>query len=102
MSPAECDRDPDFPRIAQRFTTENAERCIAVLVLVTLVMVFQIATIRAGHSWGDDFAQYIQQARNWADGRPFAATGYIHNPDFPAIGPVMYPPLFPMLLAPVI
>jgi hypothetical protein len=56
---------------------------------------------RPGHPWGDDFAQYLMHARNLAEGRPYAATGYIYNPHYPQIGPPAYPPGTPVLLAPV-
>src|ERR1043166_7636509 len=70
--------------------------------LAVVVGVFYLATIRAGHHWGDDFAQYIQQARNIAAGEPNASTGYIYNPHNPVVGPRAYPPGFPLLLAPVV
>lgn len=44
---------------------------------------------------------YIHHAQNIADGRPYADTGYIYNPAVPVYGPRMYPPVFPLLLAPV-
>ncbi|NMC22082.1 MAG: hypothetical protein GYA33_16870, partial [Thermogutta sp.] len=54
-----------------------------------------------GHSWGDDFAQYILHARNLAEGRPYARTEYIYNPDYPMLGPPVYPPGTSLLLAPI-
>jgi len=60
-----------------------------------------LTTLRAGQPWGDDFAMYILQARDIAEGHWFGPTGYIYNPHLPKIGPPSYPPLFPMLLAPV-
>src|SRR2546422_796036 len=70
--------------------------------IAVLVGLFYLATIRTGHDWGDDFALYIQHARNIGAGAPYAATGYIYNPHNPAIGPRTYPPGFPLLLAPVV
>jgi len=70
--------------------------------LAVSVLLFHGATLRTGHVWGDDFAQYIQQAMNFAHGRPAGETGYIYNPQFPEIGPRAYPPLFPLFLAPVV
>ena len=67
-----------------------------------LVGLCYLVTIRAGHRWGDDFAQYILHARNIASGAPYAETGYIYNPHNPAIGPRTYPPGFPLLLAPLV
>jgi len=70
--------------------------------IAVLVGLFYLATIRAGHDWGDDFALYIQHARNIAAHIPYSETGYIYNPHNPAIGPRAYPPGFPLLLAPVV
>ncbi|HEY3219262.1 MAG TPA: glycosyltransferase family 39 protein [Gemmatimonadales bacterium] len=70
--------------------------------ITVLVGLFYLATIRAGHDWGDDFALYIHHARNIAARAPYAETGYIYNPHNPAIGPRIYPPGLPLLLAPVV
>lgn len=62
---------------------------------------FYVLTLRAGHDWGDDFAMYLLHARNLVEGRPYAATGYVYNPAEPHLGPPAYPPVFPLLLAPL-
>lgn len=69
----------------------------------TLILVcgLLLATIRPGHYWGDDFAQYLQHAKNIAQGRPYAQTGYLYNPLNPVVGPRSYPPMFSIVLAPV-
>lgn len=72
----------------------------ALLGVVALVGLFQASTIRAGHDWGDDFAVYIQHARNIAQGVDYRSTRFIYNPAFP-IQPPAYPPVLPLLLAPV-
>lgn len=59
----------------------------------------QLLSLRAGHDWGDDFAQYVLHARNLVEGRPYAETGYVFNPGFARLGPPTYPPLIPLLLA---
>jgi 4-amino-4-deoxy-L-arabinose transferase-like glycosyltransferase len=56
---------------------------------------------RSSHDWGDDFAQYIHQAKNIVQGIPQSQTGYIFNPENKDIGPKAYPVGFPMFLAPV-
>jgi len=66
-----------------------------------LIGVVYLATLREGHRWGDDFALYILHAKNIVEGRPYAETGYIFNPDLRRIGPRTYPPVFPLLLAPL-
>lgn len=69
--------------------------------LVVLILgLFYGLTLRNGHPWGDDFAQYIAHARNLVLGQPYTATGILHNPAV-VLGPSAYPPLFPLLLAPL-
>ena len=68
--------------------------------LLGAVALFYTATVRPGHLWADDFAMYVHHAQNLVEGRPYAETGYIYNPRVPAYSPGMYPPVFPLLLAP--
>lgn len=70
------------------------------LLLVAVAGAFHLLTLRSGHGWGDDFAQYIMHARNLAEGRDYRELGVIRNP-FTIIGPDAYPPVTPLLLAPV-
>ena len=77
-------------------------RLICHLPLASLVGVglFYLLTLRSGHPWGDDFAQYIAHARNLAQGQPYTAIGILHNPAV-VLGPSAYPPLLPLLLVPL-
>lgn len=68
-------------------------------IFITAAFVFFVLTIKEGHDWGDDFAQYISHAKNIAEGLPYKNTGYIFNPNSWWIGPETYPPVFPLLLA---
>jgi hypothetical protein len=70
-------------------------------VLLLAIFLFYQRTIRDGHTWDDDAAQYILHARNIAEGRDYADTGYIFNPQYANLGPPAYPPGFPLLLAPI-
>ena len=63
---------------------------------------FFLATIREGHEWGDDFSLYIRHAQNIVRGEPYGETRYIYNPQNAVVGPRLYPPGFPLLLAPVV
>ena len=72
------------------------------LSLILAIALFYALTIRQGHEWGDDFAMYIHHAENIAAQRPYAATGYIYNPNEASYGPIAYPPMFPSLLAPLV
>ena len=73
------------------------------LILVTILLLggLYLATLRPGHEWGGDFSLYVAHARNLAEGRDYADTGYIYNPHFPSLSPRTYPPVFPLLLVPV-
>jgi hypothetical protein len=83
-----------------RWQLRLSQQTLAAVVIVG-VGAFQIATIRPGHSWGDDFAMYIQQAENLVAGLPFTSSGYIYNRSYPDLGPPSYPPLYPLVIAPV-
>lgn len=71
---------------------------VALAVLVAIVLMHER---RDGQDWGGDFALYISHARNLSEGTPYANTGYIINPYFKSLSPATYPPLFPLLLAPL-
>jgi hypothetical protein len=77
-------------------------RSYAAILCALLIGMFFLATIREGHDWGDDFSLYIRHAQNLARGEPYTETGYIYNPQNPVVGPRLYPPGFPLLLAPVV
>jgi len=79
----------------------RAIRGLTVATLILLIGVAHVWRMREGHAWGGDFSLYILHAKNLALGVPYAETGYIYNPDCPAVGPPTYPPICPLLLAPV-
>jgi hypothetical protein len=68
--------------------------------VIVLITAFHLATLRPGHEWGDS-SLYVAHARNLAEGRPYGDTGYVYNPYYPSLSPRTYPPVFPLLLAPV-
>jgi hypothetical protein len=75
-------------------------RHLAGLFVLLSVAAIQLATVRAGHNWGDDFAQYILHGQNIATGRPYGDTGYLFNTAQPdAIGPPSYPPGYAFALS---
>jgi hypothetical protein len=74
---------------------------VLAVLLIALTGGAYLATLRAGHGWGDDFALYLAHARNLAEGAPYAQTGYLYNPSFPSLSPRTYPPIYPLLAAPV-
>ena len=75
---------------------------LLLLLFLAAIGVFYGLTLRPGHDWGDDFAQYIHHAKNIATGLPYDQTGYVWNARFPMLGPPTYPPVFPLMLAPVV
>jgi hypothetical protein len=74
---------------------------ILTLGTILLLGALYLTTLRPGQEWGDDFSLYVAHARNLAEGRPYADTGYLYNPDNPVLSPRTYPPVFPLLLVPV-
>ena len=72
-----------------------------IAALLALIGIFHAGTVRQGHIWGDDFAMYVHHAQNIVEHRPYTDTGYIPNPSVPVYGPKYYPPIFPLLLAPI-
>lgn len=70
-------------------------------ILLLAILGFHLATLREGHSWGGDFSQYLLHARNLATGLPYGEIPFVPNPDYPDHAPRAYPPVFPLLLAPV-
>ena len=68
---------------------------IFIAVLFVLVIFVNIWTLKDGHNWGDDFAQYIINARNIIENKPYASGVMLEDA-------VIYPPGLPLLLAPVL
>ena len=68
---------------------------------ITITSIFYFASIRPGHNWGGDFSMYIHHTKNIVEDIPYQETGYIYNENYPALSPRYYPPIFPLLLAPV-
>lgn len=71
------------------------------LAVLVLLLPLCFVGIRTHHDWGDDFAQYINQAKCIRIGEPASETGYIYNTNNPMLGPAAYPGGFPLLLSPV-
>ena len=71
-----------------------------VLGVIALVGAVQLATLRPATN-GATTSACTSPTRNLAEGRAYADTGYIYNPHYPSLSPRAYPPVFPLLLAPV-
>jgi hypothetical protein len=73
----------------------------ALLITILIISVAWLITFRGGHDWGGDFSLYIAHARNIAEGRNYNAVNFVVVHDSPLQSPPAYPPVFPLLLAPV-
>lgn len=76
---------------------EDKGRFLLILTLIS-VSVFYLCTIRSGHDWGGDFAQYFEHARNIAEGNDYGHTAYIKNPNR-LLAPDVYPPGLPLFIS---
>ena len=77
---------------------------IIFIVILVISVILQLAILTPGHNWGGDFAAYIMQAMSVVNG---TADAFVQDNRFSmeqsseAVGPVTYPWLFPLMLAPV-
>jgi 4-amino-4-deoxy-L-arabinose transferase-like glycosyltransferase len=71
-----------------------ARHYLIISLFVTAILI-NIVTLKNGHNWGGDFAQYILCAKNILEGK-----GYMQNVLFDPVD--IYPPGFPLLLTPFI
>jgi 4-amino-4-deoxy-L-arabinose transferase-like glycosyltransferase len=78
----------------------RVERVLLGLLLAAVALLHGL-TLRPGFDWGGDWAQYLEHARNLAEGRPYDELNYLFNPDGSA-GPPAYPPVYPILMAPLV
>ena len=78
----------------------SSKKYLLILALLSLPLFF--INVHDGHSWGDDFAQYIKEAQNIAHGKPYYQSDWIFTPYNTVYAPPQYPPGFPLLLAPVV
>jgi len=68
--------------------------------VIAAMVIFYSVTIREGHNWNGDFAQFVHHAKNISEGNSYQEIHYIINP-YNWISPINYPPVFPALLAPI-
>ena len=92
--------EPDFGPSARR-APHPRNWIVPVLAVVLAACVFHLIALSGDHSWYDDWAQYVGHARNIVEGRTYADTGYIYNPQRAIEAPASYPPGFPLVLAPI-
>ena len=83
----------------QTFVSKNIYYIVLLVCCIPLFFLNIHSTHEIG---GDDFAQYIKEAKNIAEGKPYYLSGYIFNPYNNIYAPPQYPPGFPLLIAPVV
>ena len=83
------------------FSVNRRLELVGFLLAFGIIVLVYLSTIYPDQGWGDDFAQYISQAANISKGISMAQTGYIYSRYTPSLGPVAYPPGFPLMLAPI-
>lgn len=75
-----------------------------VIVILVTLLVINTASYRNGHDWGDDFSQYIFQAKSLVDGttdRLLEISTYRYNhSENKILGPALYPWGYPIILSP--
>ena len=72
-------------------------RIVIVLLLIPLFFI----NVKDSHDWGDDFAQYLIQAKNIIEHRPQTENGLLQNEKDPAYAIQAYPVGFPLIISPV-
>jgi hypothetical protein len=78
--------------------------CLFLIGIIVVSGILGFALLTNGHSWGDDFASYIMQARSIVEGK---TTEFVEENSFTIgkstqdLGPVAYPWGTPILLAPL-
>ncbi|MBP6335013.1 MAG: glycosyltransferase family 39 protein [Bacteroidia bacterium] len=70
---------------------------IVILFLLPLLFI----NINDSHDWGDDFAQYLIQARNLVEGKPQTENGLVFDKFSEKFAVEAYPIGFPLLISPV-
>jgi hypothetical protein len=83
-------------------TLLQKDRWLMLALLLLSVPLFFLNVHHTHSAGGDDYALYIQEARNIAEGRPFYQTSYVFNEFNNCYSPPHYPPGYPLLLAPVV
>lgn len=72
--------------------------CVAIFVALC---VLQIVTVREGHPWGGDFSLYLLHTQSITEGKAYTDIPWIYNTDNNNHSPRFYPPVYPLLIAPV-
>src|SRR6476646_940516 len=74
------------------------------LIVLIISLILGASSLTRGHTWGDDFASYIMQAKSILTGRMHEFVEHNSFTIFQSsnqIGPVAYPWGYPLILTPV-
>lgn len=74
---------------------------LSVVLAILALGAFYLLTFVDGQNWSGDFSLYILHAQSLVEGRHYLDTGYLPNPVSQFVSPYGYPPVFPLLLAPL-
>lgn len=79
----------------------NQKTAYMIAALIALIGLFHLFVPRSEHKqWRDDANMFINHARNITEGRPYSELDFIPNPSL-NISPAAFPPVFPLIIAPV-
>ncbi len=77
----------------------NVKKYRILLALLLLPLFF--INVKDSHDWGDDFAQYLIQAKNIVENKPQTENGLLFDSNTPAYAIAAYPVGLPLLIAPI-
>lgn len=85
-------------------TLKKINMYLPLLVLIAITAIIYFISFKNGHNWGDDFSQYISQAKGIVEGtidEVVYQSNYRYDMSTYNIAPRLYPWGFPLLLSPV-
>src|SRR5574339_631161 len=77
-------------------------RLLFAIILISIII--GACTLTRGHTWGDDFAWYIMQAKSIFDGATdefMEQSAFTNYQSTTHLGPLAYPWGYPLILVPV-
>ena len=92
-------KSPSAPLVPSKREPEQKANLYLLLIVLATMLIYS-ATLRDGMSWtADDQGMYLMHAENIISKRHYSQTNYVFNPDTSLVGPRLYPPVWPALLA---
>lgn len=95
-----------MPATGNSAPAADRREAVALSLVVGALAAVMLASHRAGHWWGDDWALYVRQAQALIDGEPGRVLTEnrftVDHSIGPAFSPPLYPWGFPLLLAPFV